>query len=91
MATRPKTKATPNESQALAPPPVAGGTEHRESLGRWVDDLMGDRRIHETVSADLRDVLSENVPDDPPPSQAPPPVPGGTEPVTRGAKPAETK
>jgi hypothetical protein len=32
----------------------------------------------------LRD---DEMPDDPPPTEAPPPVPGGTEDITRGAKP----
>ena len=79
MATQSKTQVTTVDPTTLAPPPVADGTEYRGSLGRWVDDLLGDRRIRESVREDLRGLISESIPDDPPPSEAPPPVPDGTD------------
>lgn len=75
------------------PQPVEGGTEYLESLGRFIDDLMGDsRRQHatdrESASLFLRD---DEMPEDPEPSEPPPPVPGGNEDVTRGAKPGSER
>jgi hypothetical protein len=33
--------------------PVPGGTMYVESLGRWVDNLMGDERIHRVAQEEL--------------------------------------
>jgi hypothetical protein len=90
MATKPKSEETAPEGVRI-PPPVPGGTGYHESLGRWVDDLFGDRRQREAAARDLAPLLSDEIPDDPTPSEAPPPVPGGTQPITRGAKPTETR
>jgi hypothetical protein len=89
MVTKPK-NVEPVSEDTRVPPPVAGGTGYHESLGRWVDDLFGDRRQREAAAHRLESMLSDEIPDDPPPSEAPAPVPGGTEPVTRGDKPTET-
>jgi len=71
------------------PPPVPGGTMYLESLGRWVDNLMGDERTHRTAERELapRYLQQEQVPQDPPPSEPPPPVPDGTGTSTRGGRP----
>jgi hypothetical protein len=64
-----------------APQPVEGGTEHLESLGRFVDDLMGDSRLHRRLRRESKGLFlrDDEMPDDPPPTEAPPAVPGGTE------------
>jgi hypothetical protein len=91
MAKRQQREAPEGPPEARVPPPVPQGTESVESLGWVVDDLiMGhrrqDRRLRQEVNR-----LSGEKPDDPPPSEPPPPVPGGTEPVTRGAPPHREK
>jgi hypothetical protein len=89
MATEPKKETAPDGTRI--PPPVPGGTGSHESLGRWIDDLFGDRRQRLATARELAPLFSQETPDDPPPSEPPPPVPGGTQPVTRGGKPGETK
>ncbi|MCA1831776.1 MAG: hypothetical protein ABR548_14470 [Actinomycetota bacterium] len=70
------------------PDAVPDGTEYSQSLGRFVDNLLGAERMHrravqETEAAFPR---STEQPDDPPPAEPPPAVPDGTEYSTRGAK-----
>lgn len=89
MVRQPREDVTEEESRI--PPPVSGGTGYHESLGRWVDDLFGDRRQRDATARELASIYSDETPEDPPPSEPPPPVPDGTLPVTRGAKPGETK
>ena len=74
---------------ARIPRPVEGGTEYLESLGRFVDDLMGDSRRRERARLELEPLLlrEDEMPQDPPPSQPPPPVPGGTDEESRGKAP----
>lgn len=71
------------------PPPVFDGTAYLESLGRFVDDFLGDARIRRKVADELEALmLRENeMPPDPPPSEPPPPVPDGTGTSTRGGRP----
>lgn len=47
-----------------------------ESLGRWIDNLLGDERIHRAAHADLapRLLREDEMPLDPPLSELPPPV-----------------
>jgi hypothetical protein len=73
--------------------PVEGGTEHLEGLGRFIDDLLGDSRLRARTRAELEPSLlkEEEMPDDPAPSEPPPPVPEGTEDVTRGGQPGKTR
>jgi hypothetical protein len=68
------------------PRPVDGGTEHLESLGRFVDDLMGDSRLRARIDAESEALFlsQDEMPQDPPPSEPPPPVPGGTDTESRG-------
>jgi len=89
MATEQRLDEIEEVAPSRAPQPVEGGTEHLESLGRFIDDLMGDARQHRRVAEELRPLLlrDEEMPVDPPPSEAPPPVPGGSEPVPRGDEP----
>jgi hypothetical protein len=41
------------------PPPLAGGTYRVQSLGRWVDRLMGDDRIRRDVEAALAPLIAD--------------------------------
>jgi len=82
MAVKPQTDE--QEESAFAtriPRPVEGGIEYLDSLGRFVDDLLGDSRLRARVQAELEPLLmrDDEMPEDPPPSEPPPPVPGGTE------------
>jgi hypothetical protein len=81
MATGPKVDEFADLAPSRAPQPVEGGIEYLESLGRFIDDLMGDSRRRRRVAEELEPFLlcDDEMPDDPPPSEAPPPVPGGTE------------
>jgi len=77
--------------QVKVPPPVPGGTTYLESLGRWVDNLLGDERIHQAAQRELAPsyLQEEEAPQDPPPSEPPPPVPDGTGTSTRGGRPGD--
>ena len=75
---------------ARIPRPVPRGTESVESLGSFIDDVvMGHARTDRRVAREMEHLLlaEDEAPQDPPPSEAPPPVPGGDEPVTKGGKP----
>ena len=79
MASEPKIDEIEDVPPSRAPQPVEGGIEYIGSLGRFIDDLMGDSRLHESLRREsaglfLRD---DEMPDDPPTTEAPPPVPGG--------------
>lgn len=89
MATDPLVDELEDPAPSQAPQPVSGGTEPLASLGRFVDDLMGDSRLRELLRRESEGLFlrDDEMPDDPPPTEAPPPVPGGTEDVTEGAKP----
>jgi hypothetical protein len=65
------------KSERWLPPPVPGGTEYYESLGKWIDNLLGDERIRRRVDAELRPhyLREDEMPDDPPPEEAPPHFP----------------
>jgi len=74
----------PKEPMPRIPRPVPGGTESIESLGRFIDDvLMGHARTQRRIARDMEDHLltDEESPEDPPPSEVPPPVPGGDQPL----------
>ena len=81
------------ESRAKLPRPVPGGTEHIESLGHFIDNLMGDARIRKAVERELEPLYLEKgeAPEDPPPVELPEPVPGGTEEVAEGDQPESDK
>ena len=71
------------------PRPVPGGTMHLESLGRFIDNLLGDHRVRRDVAQEqeLHLLQAAEMPPDPPPSEPPPPVPDGTGTSTRGGRP----
>jgi hypothetical protein len=82
--------------RGILPPPVEGGTGSYGSRGRIIDRLMGDRKIRARVleaseALFLHSKFSDNGPTrpsaaDPPPTQLPPPVPGGTGVESRGRR-----
>lgn len=74
------------ESKATLPRPVPGGTEHIESLGHFIDNLMGDARIRKAVERELEPLYlkDDEAPEDPSPVELPEPVPGGIEEFTEG-------
>jgi hypothetical protein len=88
MAKTANTETTHPVAPSL-PPPVDGGTDHIESLGGWVDRVLGDRRIRRRVHSDHIGFVmrTEDAPDDPEPAHAPEPVPDGTEIITKGEGP----
>lgn len=76
MGAEQKTTGEEAPAERYLPPPVPGGTEELESLGRWIDNLFGHERIHRRNEAEMsRHYLREDeMPEDPPPEEAPPPV-----------------
>lgn len=74
---------------AKIPRPIEGGTFSEQSLGRWIDRLMGDRRHRREAEAQLEPFLMsrDEMSPDPEPVQIPEPIPGGSEPITRGDDP----
>lgn len=83
-------EAEPIPSDRL-PRSVPGGTGYIESLGRWIDNLLGDARDRRKTEEALEPfTLSEDeMPPDPEPVEPPPPVPGGTGTSTRGGRPSK--
>lgn len=86
MATDPKANGEPvPDRKRLLPPRVPDGTQHFESLGRWLDNLFGDARIRRRAARTVAlETEGDAGPEDPPPTEPPPPVPDGTETFTRG-------
>jgi hypothetical protein len=89
VAKKIQTEESTSAPDIKVPPAVPGGSEHTESLGRFIDNLLGAERMHRrAVRQTEASFPDEDQPDDPPPSEPPPAVPGGTEDLTRSAKPA---
>ena len=76
--------------EAKIPRPFPGGSYTIQSMGRWVDRLMGDRKAREEAAEYLEPFLmrEDDLPAGPEPADIPEPVPGGSEPITRGDEPA---
>jgi hypothetical protein len=76
-------------SEVRIPPPYALGEERHESLGHFVDRLMGHERDAREADAALANLLirEEDVPEDPEPVEIPDPIPDADEPVKRGRHP----
>ncbi len=85
----------PGKATTTLPPPVPGGSESVESLGTFVDWLLGDKRARKDAEAFVSSWLASEADqqngsdssggqDAPSPSAPPPPVPGGNESVTKG-------
>jgi hypothetical protein len=81
------------KGEAKLPRPVPGGTDHLESLGRFIDNLMGDARMRMAATRDLEPLLLEEdeTSEDPHPVELPEPVPGGTEGIVRGGNPGQKR
>lgn len=65
-------------------PPVEGGTGTYASQGRFIDRLMGDRKIRAQARKEVDELVLrsqegvDELPTDPPPVELAPPAPGGT-------------
>ena len=72
-------------SDVELPASVPGGTEYSESLGRFVDNLLGAERRRRRAVQESQASFPEPAtpPVNPPPSEPPPAVPKGTEDFTR--------
>jgi hypothetical protein len=75
---------------AKIPRPYSGGSYSIQSMGRWVDRLMGDRKARADAAERVEPFLMgrDESPADPEPAEIPEPVPGGSEPITKGEDPA---
>lgn len=86
MATDPKVEPQVGEhKRMMIPPPVPDGEDHLESLGRFVDNLLGNARVWAAADRNLARIVGKaEAPDDPPPVEIPEPVPEGDETFTEG-------
>ena len=86
MASEPEVEVEEAIAPSRIPRPVEGGTEHLGSLGRFIDDLMGDSRLRARIDAESEPLFlrEDEMPQDPPPSEPPTPVPAGTDTESRG-------
>ena len=105
MAAKPETRENPPpKRQPDVPQPIEGGSDYLDSLGGWVDRLMGDKRHQRKARDGLSAlVMSDDVgesdpqeaqvspPEDPEPTVAPDPLEGGSEPATKGSDPSNTE
>ena len=74
---------------AKIPTPVAEASYSIESMGRWIDRLLGDGIARREAADALASLLmreDEQAPE-PEPLDIPPPIPGGTEPATKSGDP----
>jgi hypothetical protein len=76
-------------SPVTIPRPLEGGSYSVESMGRFVDRLLGHDRAVREAAEHIEPLLArqEDMPADPQPNQIPEPIPGGSEPITRGEEP----
>jgi len=87
-------QAADENERIRIPRPVVGGSYDVESLGPIVDRLMGDRRVRKRAAETIRMLAAEDGPHDEPTEvtvEVPQPVPGGSEPITRGDDPPAEK
>ena len=73
-------------AQVKLPPPYPDADYFHESLGRFVDRLMGHERDAKKAEAALAPLFmkEEDMPDDPAPVEILEPIPNADEEVTRG-------
>jgi len=70
---------------ALLPPPVEDGRQYLESLGPLVDGLMGDKRAQDHADREVAKLVGETpLPEEPEPTEPPPPVDEDNDVITRG-------
>lgn len=86
MASEPQLKTEADEpGPAAIPPPVPDGDYELESLGRFVDNLLGSARAHAAADRRMAQLVGKTkAPEDPPPIEIPEPVPDGDDPFTDG-------
>lgn len=85
------------EPRVKIPRPIEGGSYFVQDLGSWIDWLVGGPRLRRRAAEALEPLLmseaemAEMTPD-PEPVEIPGPVPGGSEPITKGYDPpSETR
>lgn len=93
MTAQPERQSATPESESLLPPPVSGGGEHIQSLGRFIDRMMFDRKDRIAAATEIASMVSDDrAPvQDPPPIEPPSPVSDGNDMGTRGGSPGEAK
>ena len=93
MASEPQLETEIDEPERAAiPPPVPDGDYELESLGRFVDNLLGSARRQATADRRMgRLVGRTEAPEDPPSVEIPEPVPDGDDPFTDGEDPGGTE
>ena len=71
------------------PRPIEGAAYTEQSLGGWIDRLMGDHRHRREAATQLEPFLmsAAEMSPDPDPIDIPAPIPGGSEPITKGDDP----
>ena len=71
------------------PRPRPNGSYSVESLGRFIDRLLGSDKIDAMAAAHLEPLLArdDESESEPEPVDIPEPLPGGTEDIKRGARP----
>jgi hypothetical protein len=74
MATQKRTEHEAEVVRPALPPPVEGGTGYLESLGSFIDNLFGDRRMRRHAEQRIAAMFDEAEVLDPSPSPIPPPV-----------------
>ena len=80
------------EWETRIPSPMPDGIEYVESLGRWVDNLFGDRRAQRAADRFIAQLVGpEDEPDEPELIEPPEPLSDGTEDLTRGGEPDQKK
>ena len=86
MATDPKVEPGAGKNRRVViPPPVPDGEDHLESLGRFVDNFLGDARVQAAADHKVARIVDKaEAPDDPPPVEIPEPLPEGDETFTEG-------
>lgn len=85
-----------DELEAMEPiplsPPVPDGDDHLESLGRFVDSLLGSMKRQAAADRRFEELVAKTgAPDDPPPIEIPEPVPDGDDPFTHGKDLGDTE
>jgi hypothetical protein len=91
MDAQPATQSTDELQEpesAPIPPPADNGVEYLESLGPFVDRLMGDGRAQSNADEEISKLVGETpAPEEPEPIEPPPPVEEDNGVLTRGADP----
>jgi hypothetical protein len=67
------------QEELKIPRPIPGGTYSEQSLGRWIDRLMGAERHRRAADRALEPLFAAEETKLPEPVEVPEPLPGGTD------------